>query len=152
MKNVLTTLFHHNEHHEKLPLTRYVLYVLLVTLTVTGVAFSRYTTTSSLDAVARMANFNVSVTHATWSHGVYADIASHVLNGNKAYVFTVTNNSEVVVRARLVIDSYDGTAPTVSPSSWFTLAVGASQNVTMTVVGAVDGNDVDLHVEYEQVD
>ena len=151
MKTALKNLLHRNEQREKLPLVRYVLYVLLVTFTVTGVSFSRYSTTSSLEDLARMANFNVSVTHAPFSHGEYADISSHVLNGNKAYVFTVTNNSEVTVRARLVVDSYDGEAPTVNPSTWFDLASNAAQNVTITVVGAVDGNDVNLRVEYEQI-
>ena len=152
MKTALRNLLHRNKQREKLPFVRYVLYVLLVTFTVTSVSFSRYSTTSSFDDLARMANFNVSVTHAPWSQGEYADISSHALNGDKLYTFTVTNNSEVPVRARLIVDSHDGQAPVVNPATWFTLTAAASQNVAVTVVGAIDGNDVNLRVEYEQID
>ena len=155
MKNALKRLFNINrqrEKKEKLPIIRYMLYVLVVTITVTGVSLSRYSTTSSTGDNARIAHFDISVTHAPWSKGEYKDISAHALNGSKTYVFTVTNNGEVPVRVRLDIDTYDGQLPTVNPPGWFNLAISGSQNVGVTVIGELDGNDIDLHVEYEQID
>ena len=144
---------------ERLPIIRYMIYMLIFTLTVTGTSLSRYASTSSADDVARIAKYSVSATlttSVTMAYGNYNDVSSHALNSNKNYTFSVTNNSEVSVRARLVVASSDNTVliggVATSTSPWYTLAPGGIQNITITVHGTVGGNDVKLRVESEQLD
>ena len=154
MKEMMKNLFRNDrcrEEKEKIPIIRYMLYFLIITFIVTGVSLSRYSMASLEQDTSRVAKFNVSVTHTAWSNGDQ-DISAHKLNGNKVYTFTVTNNSEVAVRARLVIVNNSGPAPATNPPAWFDLAVGGTQNVTVTVNGALDGNVINMRVEYRQID
>lgn len=142
-----------SEKKPAIPIIRYMLYLLIVTITITGVSLSRYATSSSQKDAGRVAGFDVSVTHTgTWSENEFEDVSNHLLNGSKVYSFRVTNNSEVAVRARVVIDGNSGTAPIVSPSGTFDIAPHSSRdNVQITVVGSAVGNLVKMHIEYEQI-
>lgn len=131
-----------------LPIVRYMLYLLIVTLTVSGVSLSRYATSSPGADQARVAKLDVVVTHPGWNN---YDVSSHATGGTKGYELRVTNNSEVAVRARLVIDGSGGSV-FASPSGWFDLPLGAWQDIAVTVTGTAGGNVVQMHVEYEQID
>ena len=161
-----------------MPLIRYLIYLLIVTMTVTGVSLSRYATSTTTNASpARIAKFDVVVTHtATWSNGEYDDTSYRLGAGTYGYTFKVTNHSEIAVRARLVIDAYDSAydslpvinpAPLASPypqnmSDWVVIAAnGNFQNVSITLRGCgsasppsnwVGANDLRMHFEYEQID
>ena len=144
-----------------MPLIRYLIYLLIVTMTVTGVSLSRYATSTTTNASpARIAKFDVTVTPSGWiKNGTTAPGKDLT---HKDCVMTVENNSEVSVRARLVIfsDSQNAVSsitPSASPSSvihsaWFNLAIGGTQNVTVSIAGASSGNEVQMYVEYNQVD
>jgi len=140
---------------KKLPI-RYLVYGLIAALLVTGVSIAGYVTAGSLaPRSARVAKFDVSVTHAGgWSVDHYNDVSSHGVGGNKVYTFTVTNHGEVPVRVRLHADrvSLQGQNPTVSPGGNFDLPIGGSQNVTVTVHGVAGGNAVRVFAEYVQID
>jgi len=137
------------------PLIRYLLYLLIVTMTVTGVSLSRYATSVTGTDQARVAKFDVTVTPSGWTNG---GTAAHAAGGSKACDLIVTNNSEVAVYARLVIDSGAANVTSISPagtattSAWFALAIGGSQTVTVNITGSTTGNNVQMHVEYEQID
>ena len=144
---------HMKKNNIKIPYVRYMAYMLIVMLTVTSASLSRFKMSSSAGDSARVAEFNVSVTHAAgWSAGEFNDIVATGIGGSKDYIFTVTNNSEVAVRARLVVESSSGQAAAVNPSGWFDLQCNNSRNVTVNVVGDAGGNNVKMHVEYEQID
>ena len=140
---------------QSLPLIRYLIYLLLVTVTITGVSLSRYSTSVSTDDVARVAKFDVVVSPAVPS----GDVSAHAANGNKVYSFNVTNYSDVTVEVQLFVDSYNTNQPTVTyvgsdppVNGWFRLAPNASRTVDVTIVGISTGNAVSMHVEYRQVD
>ena len=143
-----------NKH--KISLTRYMMYVLLVTFTITGVSLSRYSTTSSGNDTTRAAKFEVTITPDGWSNNGATAHGTNVTY--KDCVLKVENKSEVAVRARLVINSGNGYVSSISPagssgySAWFNLSPGSSQNVTVNITGATTGNDVTMSVEYEQID
>ena len=139
---------------KKISIARYMAYLLIITLTITGLSLARYATTSSGSDASRVANFDVQVTHtgSAWSHeSENKDVSAHAPGGSKIYTFKVDNYSEVAVRARLVIDSNSAAAPMVSPAGWFEIAAGKAKNVTVTVVGVIGGNDIGVSVEYEQI-
>ena len=157
-----------------LPVIRYLAYLLIATMTVTGVSLSRYSTSSSGSDSARVANFDVVVTHDSWNYGLTDGIidASFNQSSGRLYTFTITNNSEVSVRARLIIDSYDllPALNSFSPqdlnnstdrSGWVTIAPkGAPKQITVRLFAVSNtgnpivpnGNNVEMHIEYEQVD
>jgi len=143
---------------------RYLLYLIITTAIVTQVSFALYTSSYADSASVRVAKFNVQVTQATpWSGGAYFDGAYNTAGNNKDYTFTLTNYSEVAVLAKLVIDSYDyPITNTPQINDWLngtTLATGESKAVTLSVSSGVnnlaeviDGNNVRIHFEYEQID
>ena len=146
------------EKKKKLPVVRYMVYMLIITAAVTMVSLSRYSTSSSMGDTSKVAGFNVVITHDNWNvnghpnKDVYS-FGAGTTGGTKVYTFTVKNFSEVTVKARLVVDSADQTV-TYNPA-WFNVPIGgAPQTVTATVPQGVgfSGNDVSMHIEYEQVD
>ena len=146
------------EKKKKLPIVRYMFYMLVITVAVTMVSFSRYSTSSAMWDSSKVAKFNVVVEHAPWSvsgspdRDVYS-FGVGTTGGTRGYTFTVRNYSEVTVRARLVVDSADQTV-TYNPA-WFTVPIGGSpQTITATVPQGIGltGNDVQMHIEYEQMD
>ena len=150
-----------------MPIIRYLIYLLILTVTVTGVSLSRYSTTSAFKGdSARVADFDVEVTHDYWNFGQNIDIDSVFnLPSGREYVFTVTNHSEVAVRARLIIENCNLAPSSISPSDaggsptqsgWISLAVNsAPQEIRVRFYAAAivpGGNNVQMHVEYEQID
>ena len=135
-----------------MPFIRCLIYLLIVTATVTGVSLSRYSTSSGGSDSARVAKFDVVISHVEWSEDENNDIFLVLTpGGTRNYVFTVTNNSEVAVRARLIIISSSYTA-TENPSGWTDISPNSSKNITVTVTGTFEGNHVKVHIEYEQID
>lgn len=122
----------------------------LIFFSATNMARASYKANSKIKDAARVAKFDVLITHAdSWSDGEYNDVTTHGLADNKEYIFAVKNNSEVSIKARAVIES--GIA-TVSPSGFINLSAGENKNISITVTGDVDGRNVKFHFEYEQVD
>ena len=145
----------------KTPIIRYLLYALIVTMTVTGVSLSRYATSESASDTARVADFKVTVSHPGWNQNEFKDIEIfknlNVANPNKSYQFTLENDSEVAVRAKFVLDYSDNTVSITSPAgitmnNWFVVDKGETKVVTLNVLGATLGNNAKVHVEYEQLD
>ena len=148
-----------------LPVIRYMVYLLIAAATVTGVSLSRYSASAPADETARTAKFDVVVTPQGWSDN---DVSAHAENGSKNYTFTVKNNSEVAVRARLV-DAVTGSPMTnvsvtdasyqsipVGSGGWFDLSsAGAAADtrlVSTSITGSPTGYTVKMRVEYEQID
>jgi len=158
MKSIIRGLFYKPRHAKEnikkpaLPLVRYMAYLLIVTTAITGVSLSRYSTSSSSDDSARVAKFEVVISHIEWSEDENNDISLvSTPDGVRNYVFTVTNNSEVAVRARLIIIASDYTA-TANPTGWTDISPDNSENITVTVTGTFEGNHVKVYIEYEQID
>ena len=158
----------YSKKKNNLPIIRYLIYLMVVTMTVSGVSLSRYVSSSAVSDEARVAQFKVAVTQVdsanqpvTWSIDEFNDVSAHTIAaGSKQYIFNVKNNSEVKVEATFFLDSqtYAGATPpaaaTVSHTSPFILQPGGSQNVTVTIYGGREGigKIVKVHVEYKQVD
>ena len=132
------------------PVVRYMIYCIIVAALFTGISFSRYSTETPAGDSARVAKLNVSITHSAWTGGEYYDETVNAAGASVSYTFTVTNNSEVPVRVRLVIDSSD-IAVSADTVGWFDLDLGAAKNVTLTTTGKMDGNNVKCRFEYEQI-
>jgi len=131
---------------------RYLVYLAIVTSVVTGISFSRYSTSSSVNNSARTAKFDVVILHSGWSSDEYNDISIvSTPNETRNYIFTVKNNSEVAVRARLIIISADYIA-TANPTGWTNISPKGSENITVSVKGTFEGNNVKVYIEYEQID
>ena len=134
-----------------LPFIRYLIYLLIMTSVVTGFSLSRYATSYSMTNAARVAKFEVVISHVQWSEDENNDIAlTSMPQEPRDYVFTVQNNSEVAVRARLIIHS-SGYIAAVNPTGWVDIAPSHSENITVTVIGTFEGNTVNAHIEYEQI-
>jgi len=135
-----------------LPIVRYMTYLLIVTVTLSGVSLSRYATSLASEDQARAARFDVTVSHASWSIDEYNDrFVVQTIDGSQEYTFTVTNNSEVAIQARLVIvSSTSSVAP--DPSDWQIIPANESRDITITIAGSFTGNNVQLFIEYEQID
>jgi hypothetical protein len=133
-----------------LPIMRYMIYMLIITMTISSVSLSRYASSLARDDSAGVAKFDVSVTHDYWGSDEYSHISLvQTIGETTDYIFTVTNDSDVAVRARLVILSATS-AYTVDP----TVEIPAydSRDVSVTIQGLFTGNDVQMYVEYEQID
>jgi len=138
-----------------LPIIRYLLYLLIVTTTVTGVSLSRYATSSSGEYTARIAELDIEITPAYLGSN-RADMPEYfyelgTTGQTRECLFTVTNNSEVAVRVRLAADSE---LPVVLDPDWVALDLGGSAVLTADVPQGIDlfSNDAAIHVEYEQID
>ena len=105
-----------NENKNKKPVIRYLIYILLVTIIVVGVSFSRYATTLSGKDTARVASFEYEITGpATEELRIYIPIyatAKLSVDPDDDCMFdddgvsvirevNVTNKSEVAVRASI---------------------------------------------------
>ena len=138
---------------------RYLIYLIIATAIITQASFALYMTSDAQSESGRVAKFNVEVTHDdNWSGGEYIDEVYDEEEGYKVYTFTVTNNSEMPVVARLVIDDYTGLEPVVdmSENDWIDgtlLEIGERKDATLYVSGSVGGsNDVEIYFEYDQID
>ena len=103
---------------KKISLTSIMFYLLLATIMVTATSLAKYTTTTptgSMD-ISRVAGFDVRVdeikddgtgnlTQPWDAYNDLDDLTVYPFSDTQTYQFTVTNNSEVAVRARLVVSS-----------------------------------------------
>jgi len=148
-----------------MPLARYLLYILIITATISGVSLSRYATSETSSDTARVADFHVTVSHhpddEEWNQNEFKDIEIfkdlNVSNPSKSYKFLLENTSEAAVRAKFVLDYADNTVSITAPAgitmnNWFTMGKGETKVVTVKVLGAALGNNAQIHVEYEQID
>jgi len=164
----------HNAKQEKkktAPLIRYLVYFLILTTALTSVSMSRYLSGGLGGDSARIAKLDVSVapiytpTPMNGLLGPNTDYFAYNSSvGSKTYTFTVTNNSEVAVRARTVAEheyNPEGTY-TVTTSAWVDFAPNngdGSKNIGVTVEkppilnkASILMNDVKIYVEYAQID
>jgi hypothetical protein len=137
---------------------------------------SRYSSTTP-DGVdnARVAGFKVSVNtriiNASASQGAqdgYDNKSIVATGGDQTYQFTVTNESEVAVRAQLIIDhdpdkcvfgNTEGCNVYIDNYAWednawvyFESNDTVGKTFSVTVNGNIRGHVVDMEVKYEQVD
>ena len=141
-----------------MPLIRYLVYFLILTTALTSVSLSRYLSGNSAQHSARVARLEVDVTHTVWTDTTRTDDrdgAFYIVgttNAQRSYLFTVTNNSEVTIRARVIIDHSDISMPAQPWSA--AIPSGSALNITTPIPQgtALFGNDVEMHIEYEQID
>jgi len=163
----------HNAKQEKkktAPLIRYLVYFLILTTALTSVSMSRYLAGDTGGDAARIAKLDVYVApvYPAPMNGLLGPntdyFAYNSSVGSKTYTFTVTNNSEVAVRARTVAEheyNPEGTY-TVTTSAWVDFApnnLDGSKNINVTVEkppllnrASILMNDVKIYVEYAQID
>ena len=76
--------------------------LMLVTFSMVGGLYARYSTTATGEATAQIAKFDVQVTGDTT--GVDVEVAQETEEG--VYTITITNNSDVTVEYDLTMDDY----------------------------------------------
>lgn len=145
-----------------IPIIRYLVYLLVVITAISGVSLARYTANSASNSdAARVAGFDVTVELLTSLNEDLGSLTDYFPNDfaatEKKYEFTVTNDSEVAIRARVVMEYQHDSS--VEKSAWVDIAPnGASQNVAGTVKKPQLINalfflyDINVYVEYEQLD
>ena len=86
----------------RLPLSVWLAFLLLVTLTV-GSTLARYNTSVSGDTTARVAKFEMEVAKPTAQAEALTLNVDNSADSTGTYDFTVTNNSEVVVKYSVIV-------------------------------------------------
>lgn len=161
----------------EIPIVRYLVYLLVVTLAVSGVSLSRYSVSSGTIESARVAKFDVSVIPDEPDIWTVDEITGGFSNvsilradeTSRAYSFTITNNSEVAIRARInkvtgepldrsyysVADENDANIE-VDSNGWFDFSPAGSgadtRDVTISLVSAGDTTNLTIFFEYQQID
>ena len=165
-----------------LPVIRYLAYLLIVTVIVTGVSLSRYSGSSLTNETARTAKFDVSVSSdgSQWSDP--GNRTDNVIVGNdmrKTYTFDIDNLSEVAIRGKIDVSGNsqdfpitmrvgEVSAPEISlPSSDYDIildpGVGTTVYVRIYASAATDGtadpdfdddnfNNIEFFFTFEQID
>ena len=163
------------KERRKFPLVRCAIYILLSTLIATGFSMSRYSTTSP-DGVdnARVAGFKVLVEAEAIAtetslgrQASFNDLSLVATGGNQSYKFTMKNESEVAVAARLIISHTTKACVFTNPAECLKIEDPAwesgkwvyfqsndpkTEEFIVTVNGHKDGHVVNMKVEYEHVD
>lgn len=125
----------------RLPISAYITYLLLASFLLTGVTFSKYIAkTSSIDEV-RVAKFGIEKSASDASFELEA-------GGTENYTFTVRNTSDVTLKYNLVLENLPaGIGVTVDDGKAYgeerTLAVGGSEELTLTFTAAADAESVE---------
>lgn len=140
----------------------------LLSIYMTCGLYAKYVTTTTDNDSARVARFDVSATEASDQPDTIKLTAADS-NSNGTYRFTITNNSEVLVKYSVIVSHVpdkvsvvfnnetkisDGTAPLTFDAG--ELAIGATKDCTLTFL-AMDGSTtqttaVTVQVHEEQVD
>lgn len=133
----------------RLPISAYLLYLLLVSVLLTGVSLSKYVaSTEGIDS-ARVAKFDVSL-----SGGSSVSLEAE---GSQTQTLTVKNDSEVSVRCSLVAANVPaGVTVSYNPTS-VDIAPGESKTVNVTFTAAADipneiSANIGIDVQAEQID
>lgn len=155
----------------QIPIVRYLVYLLVVTLAVSGVSLSRYSVSSGTIESARVAKLAGTFTHDdTWTIDEYNDFSVLPVGQHKDYVFTIKNDSEVAMRVRImdvstsavlqsnyysVFDGSGQSGVTVT-NGWFDFSPAGLPDDTRTVTISLDstttGNNLTIFFEYQQID
>jgi len=132
-----------------IPLIRYLVYLLIVTLTVTGVSLSKYATSSTANDNAKVAKFDVQVVPLPLvndNHWYDHRAGATKYNANMySCIFKLVNNSDVAVRTRVEITSYNSisAAAYLNDPDWYVLAPGEeTQNFIVQILGLPLGNPI----------
>ena len=151
----------------RLPLSVWLAFLLLVTLTV-GSTLARYNTSVSGDTTARVAKFQM--TTATGYEDNAKTVQLHAGSGGAGtYEFTITNDSEVAVRYSVIVKNVPANVSvmlgdetlisTGSGTLTFTakqLGIGAADTCTLTFQALDDAvavsQQVTIKIHTEQVD
>lgn len=128
----MKTFFKGNELNRtrrvRLPLHVYLSYLLVATFLFTGISFSKYATTVSVQDEARVAVFSVSVDGEA-AADLLLDISNEVQTAN-SYSFSVSSNSEV-----RVADVVTVTLPEELPAGIYLTMTADSVEVTPEING-----------------
>ncbi|MGM9641036.1 MAG: hypothetical protein ACI3V3_06685 [Faecousia sp.] len=170
MANLLNNRAEHRKNGKKarLPLSAWLVYLLVAALAFGGGSLARYTTTASGTATARVAKFDVAATEVT-GQAQRIDLTAGDASSTGTYQFSVTNNSEVLVKYSVIVSGVPanvkatlGTQTLTSNGSGtltFTaeeLGIGKKETCTLTFY-ALEGAEtqtagVTIQVHVEQVD
>lgn len=151
----------------EIPIVRYLVYLLILTLAVSGVSLSRYSVSSGTIQSGRVAKLAGTFTHDSWSDGDI-DISVLPLGDTRDYIFTIINMSEVAMRVRVrdvtkelpitnitVVDAGNADV-NVDGDGWFDFSpagLGAdTRKVTIGLVSTEEGNSLTIFFEYQQID
>lgn len=161
---------------QRIPISAFMVYLLLAVTLTTGASFSRYSTTVSGSDSAKVAKWEVSM-NAITSDGVTmnaGDATGSTMDGT--YTFTVSSRSEVAMEYSIEVAfskalpagvslTVDGSAPTATSGNTYTFSGGSisagdteAKSHTLTITGAVAELNIDfadavtVRVIAEQVD
>lgn len=151
----------------RLPLSVWLAFLLLVTLTV-GSTLARYNTSVSGDTTARVAKFEMATAVADGQPGSIG-LQAGKADSEGTYSFTVTNNSEVLVKYNVIVKNVPANVCAVLNGTTLTangthdlvfaakeLAIGGTDTCTLTFYALADANkattNVTVQVHVEQVD
>lgn len=152
----------------RVPLSAWLCYLLIATLLFSGGSLARYSTTASGTATARMARFDMATAVADGQPGSI-DLQAGDTGSNGTYSFTVTNNSEVLVKYNVIVKNVPANVCAVLNGTILTangtddlvfaakeLAMGGTDTCTLTFYALADAEtkttDVAVQVYVEQVD
>lgn len=162
----------------RLPLYVYLSYLLVATFLFTGISFSKYATTVSIQDNARVAAFSVNIDGKA-AAALVLDASNETLSSN-SYSFSVSSNSEVLVADIVTVTLPDelpaGIYLTMTVNSaeviseingstykfvknfaygedfhLWTLTFTADQNV-LEIVDIFELNNISIHVDAMQID
>lgn len=151
----------------RLPLSVWLAFLLVVTLTV-GTSIARYSSSASGDAAARVAKFEMATAVADGQPGSIG-LQAGKADSEGTYSFTVTNNSEVLVKYNVIVKNVPANVCAVLNGTTLTangthdlvfaakeLAIGGTDTCTLTFYALADANkattNVTVQVHVEQVD
>ena len=155
----------------RLPLSVWLAFLLLVTLTV-GSTLARYNTSVSGDTTARVAKFEMAADPAAGQADTI-DLKAGYDTSSGTYSFTVTNNSEVLVQYSITAENVPANVKVTARQGTNTetitstggemtfaakeLAMGAADDWTLTFqalddAAAVSQQQVTIKIHTEQVD
>lgn len=151
----------------RLPLAVWLAFLLVVTLAV-GTSIARYSSSASGDAAARVAKFEMATAVADGQPGSIG-LQAGKADSEGTYSFTVTNNSEVLVKYNVIVKNVPANVCAVLNGTTLTangthdlvfaakeLAIGGTDTCTLTFYALADANkattNVTVQVHVEQVD
>lgn len=155
------------EKKARLPLPVWLAFLLLVTMSVGG-SLARYSSSASGDAAARVAKFEMATAVADGQPGSIG-LQAGKADSEGTYSFTVTNNSEVLVKYNVIVKNVPANVCAVLNGTTLTangthdlvfaakeLAIGGTDTCTLTFYALADANkattNVTVQVHVEQVD
>ena len=152
----------------RVPLPVWLCYLLIAALVFSGGSMARYTSTASGTATARVARFDMATAVAD-GQSASLELQAGEAGSTGAYSFTVTNNSEVLVKYNVIVKNVPANVCAVLNGTTLTangtddlvfdakeLAMGSTDTCELTFYALADAEtqttNVTVQVHVEQVD